>query len=256
MASASEGKVSVRVDGSQAEIAWERPPLNVFTADLLTQFGEACRRPEVRAARVVLLRGSGRCWSAGFSVEEHLRPQMARMLAAFREALEALWDLPGVTLAQVHGPCLGGGMELLMGCDLSIASTGATFGQPEIRLGVFAPFGAAFYPEVLGSRRAAEILFTGAVLDASRAEALGIIGRTVPEPELPAAAALTAATVSSYRPEALRLLKRTIRESLPNPWARLDKAEQTYLDELMAPDDAEEGLKAFLQKRAPVWRTA
>jgi cyclohexa-1,5-dienecarbonyl-CoA hydratase len=252
----AHGKLTVSRSDGQATIGWERPPLNVFDQDLLDQLTEACQRPEVRTSRVVVLQGTGRCWSAGFAVEDHLRPKMQGMLTSFRQAAEALWDLPAVTLAQVHGVCLGGGLELLMACDLAVAAQSATFGQPEIRLGVFPPFGAAIYQELLGEKRARELLFLGANLDAARAVTMGLVNRVVPDAELPAAVALWAATLTSYRPEALRVLKRTMRRTSSDPWARLDLAEKAYVEELMALNDAEEGLHAFIEKRAPVWREA
>ena len=188
------------------------------------------------------------------SVEDHLKPRVSAMFESFRRTLTTLWGLPVPTIAQVHGRCLGGGMELLMACDLAIASAGATFGQPEIRLGVFAPFGAASYFHLLGSRPAAELLFLGTPFDAQRAASAGIVNRVVPEDELDASVALTAQTVCGHRLDALRLLKRVIRRTEVDPWSRLAYAERAYLDELMAPDEAEEGLQAFLQKRAPVWK--
>ena len=143
-----------------------------------------------------------------------------------------------------------------MVCDLALASQSASFGQPEIRLGVFPPLGAAMYPAWIGGKRAAELLFSGAPVDAARAEGIGLINRAVPDAELPASVALMAATIASYRPEALRVLKRTVRRAAGDPWRRLDLAERSYLAELMASDEAEEGLHAFLEKRAPVWKEA
>jgi len=247
------GTVSVeRVDG-RAVVTWERAPANVFDIRLLEELTGALERKEVREARVVVLRGGGRSWSGGLSVEDHLRPRVSAMFDAFRATLTTLWNLPAPTIAQVHGRCLGGGLELLMACDLAIASEGATFGQPEIRLGVFAPFGAATYPHLLGSRQAAELLFLGVPFDAQRAASAGIVNRVVPEDELEASVALMAETLASHRREALRLLKRVLRRTEADPWAPLAYAERTYLDELMLPASAEEGLRAFLEKRAPVW---
>lgn len=252
----AQGKVVVTCAEGQASIVWERPPLNVFDEDLLDQVASACERPDVQASRVVVFQGGGKGWSAGFAVEAHLRPKMEAMLASFHRTAQAIWDLPGATVAQVHGVCLGGGLELVMVCDLALAAKSATFGQPEIRLGVFPPLGAAFYQELLGGKRAAELLFLGANFDAARAESLGLINRAVPEAELPVAVALLAATLTSYRPEALRVLKRTLHHAGPDPWGRLREAERAYVEDLMASGEAEEGLHAFLQKRAPVWREA
>jgi cyclohexa-1,5-dienecarbonyl-CoA hydratase len=248
------GTVSVeRVDG-RATVMWERGPANVFDIPLLNELTRALEREEVRGAHVVVLRGGGKSWSGGLSVEDHLKPRVAAMFEAFHRALVTLWDLPVPTIAQVHGRCLGGGLELLMACDLAIASQGATFGQPEIRLGVFAPFGVATYAQLLGSRQAAELLFLGTPFDASRALAAGIVNRVVLDEELDASVALAAQTVCSHRPGTLRLLKRVLRGAGVDPWPGLALAERAYLGELMAYEGSEEGLRAFLEKRSPVWK--
>ena len=228
----------------------------MFDRDLLEKLTETLQTEPVTGAHVVVLRGAGKCWSVGLSVEDHLRPRVGAMLASFRATLSTLWNLPVPTIAQVHGSCLGGGMELLMACDLAIASDRATFGQPEIRLGVFAPFGAANYTRLLGRPRG-----RGAPLprDAVRCPA-GCRSRDH-QPRGPRRGARGLRRphrpdVLSHRKDTLRLLKQVLRRERTGPWASLGMAERAYLDELMSPDDAEEGLRAFLEKRTPVWNDA
>ncbi len=256
MSAKPPGTVSVERVGGRATVTWERGPANVFDIALLDQLTHVLQHDQVSGAHVVVLRGGGKSWSGGLAVEDHLKPRVVAMFDAFRRTLTTLWNLPVPTLAQVHGRCLGGGLELLMACDLAIASQGATFGQPEIRLGVFPPFGAATYFHLLGSRQAAELLYLGTPFDAQRAASAGIVNRVVPDDELDASVALTAQTFCGHRLEALRQLKRVIRRTEVDPWARLSYAEHAYLDELMKPDEAEEGLRAFLEKRTPVWKDA
>ncbi|EQD43920.1 Enoyl-CoA hydratase/isomerase, partial [mine drainage metagenome] len=122
MGSRSPGAVTVERVAGRATITWERGPANVFDTGLLGEVTRALRRDEVTGAHVVVLRGGGKSWSGGLSVEDHLRPHVSAMFDAFRTTLRTLWDLPSPTIAQVHGRCLGGGMELLMACDLAIAS--------------------------------------------------------------------------------------------------------------------------------------
>lgn len=253
MSARRPGTVSVERVAGRATITWERGPVNVFDIALLDELTRVLEEETVTGAHVVVLRGSGRCWSGGLDVGDHLRPRVAQMFEAFRRTLSTLWNLPVPTVAQVHGSCLGGGLELLMACDLAIASEHATFGQPEIRLGVFAPFGAAYYAHLLGPRTAAELLYLGTPFDARRAAAVGIVNRVVPEEELEASVALAAQTFCSHRRETLRTIKRILHETAPDPWPRLAHAERVYLGELMERRDAEEGLKAFLEKRTPVW---
>ncbi|HYK94190.1 MAG TPA: enoyl-CoA hydratase/isomerase family protein [Thermoplasmata archaeon] len=254
MSAKPPGTVSIERVGGRATVTWDRPPANIFDTPLLEELSRVLRGSEIADARIVVLRGAGKGWSGGLAVQDHLKPRVARMFDAFHETLTALWNLPVPTIAQVHGNCLGGGMELMMACDLAIASERALFGQPEIRLGVFAPFGVATYIGRLGARKAAELLYLGAPLDAAHAASAGIINRAVPEEELEASVALTAETLSSHRPSTLRLMKRVLRRTDVDPWPHVEVAERAYLDELMSSDDAEEGLRAFLEKRTPVWR--
>jgi len=254
----SDGSERVRVhrDGTRATLTWNRPPVNVLDIEMLRELTGALRSEEVRSAHVVILRGAGHCWSAGFAVEDHLATQVRAMLDSFRDLLAALGGVPGPILGQVEGPCLGGGLELLSACDLAIAAASATFGQPEIRLGVFPLLAAAEMPRALGPKPAAELLLLGETVDAARAGSIGLVSRVVPDDALDAEVERVAGRLQGYRHEALVLLKRVMREDRPDRTSRLGFAERVYLDELMHLPSAEEGLRAFLEKRAPVWPSA
>ncbi len=246
---------TVRVDrtGVRATVEWSRPPVNVFDIALLDDLASALRSETVRSAHTVVLRGANHRWSAGFAVEDHLAGRVRPMFRAFRGVLEALGEVPAPTLGQVEGPCLGGGLEILSACDLAVASASATFGQPEIRLGVFPPLAAASLDRTVGPKRAAEILLLGETLSATRAEEVGLISRVVPDLTTEDEVMRTAERLEGFRPEALVLLKRVIREAPATLGGRLDRAERVYLEELMELPQAEEGLRAFLEKREPVW---
>jgi len=143
--------------GGVTRITLDRPPLNILTTDMLTELGTAVRDAPGHNAHVLLLRGAGKGFSAGVDVGEHLPETSEPLMAAFRDALAAVLDAPVPVVVAVHGPCLGGGMELAMAADLVYAADTATFGQPEIQLGVFPPFAAAMYPAWFGRARAAEL---------------------------------------------------------------------------------------------------
>ena len=239
--------------GPRATVLWDRPPLNIFDLALLEDLAEALRSESLRSATVVVAKGAHHRWSAGLAVEDHLSDRVRPMLRAFGELLRALWEIPAPVLGQVEGPCLGGGLELLGACDLAFAAASATFAQPEVRLGVFPPFAAGVDGRSLGPKRAAELLFLGDVIGAARAEALGLVTRTLADDAIEEEVNRTAAQLGGYRRETLVLLKKVLRESEGPPWALLGRAEQTYLEELMVLPKAEEGLRAFLEKRPPVW---
>lgn len=251
--SGREGSVEVRRAGPVAQLVWSRPPLNVFDIDLLGKVTDALGAAPVRTAAAVLLRGAQGRWSAGLAVEDHLGPSLDRMLSAFRRLLTTIWELPVPTMAVVEGPCLGGGLELLLPCDLAIAAATATFGQPEIRLGVLPPAAVAALGREVGPKAAAELLFSGETYPAAAAERLGLVGRVVPPAEIETEVGRAIERFGQMRPEALVLLKRAFRASLPFPWSEVGAAESIYRAELMRLPAAEEGLRAFLEKRPPHW---
>lgn len=249
----SPGEVRLERTGARATVVWDRPPLHIFDVGLMESLRAVLRSEEVRAAHVVVLKGARGRWSAGFSVEDHLADRVRPMFRAFRNLLEALWEVPGPTLAQVEGPCLGGSLELLSACDLAFAASSATFGQPEIGLGVFPPLAAALLDRTVGPKRGAELLFLGDVVSAERAAAFGLVSRVVADDVLEEEVARAADRLAGFRREALVLAKRARHAGQPFPWDRLEQAERIYLDELMALPGAEEGLRAFLEKRSPIW---
>ncbi len=249
------GTVRLEHHGAARTLSWRRPPLNVFDHDLLERVAEALRGEEIRHANLLVLRGGYGAWSAGLSVADHMGAKLSPMFAAFHDLLRAIWEVPVPTLAVVEGPCLGGGLELLLPCDMALASASATFGQPEVRLGVFPPVALAALSRQVGPKAAAEILFTGRTLSAERAALLGLVSRSVPDAELEGELDGVVRAFSSHRHETLTIMKRLWQAADPFPWQELSKAEAGYLKEIVQLPDAEEGLRAFLEKRAPVWPT-
>lgn len=234
-------------------VTWRRPPLNVLDRELLERIAKALRGKEIARANLVVLRGGYGVWSAGLSVPDHLGEKLRPMLAAFHDLLRAIWEVPVPTLALVEGPCLGGGLELLLPCDIALASTSATFGQPEIRLGVIPPVAVAALSRQIGPKAAAELLYSGRTIPADRAQALGLVSRVVPDAELDGELDALTHTLSAHRHETLAVLKRSWQEAEPFPWDALSRVEAAYLDQIATLPDAEEGLRAFLEKRSPVW---
>jgi cyclohexa-1,5-dienecarbonyl-CoA hydratase len=251
--SGAPGRVKVDRVGTRANVTWSRPPVNVFDIATLRELTRALRSDPVRSAHVVVLKGAGRCWSAGFAVEDHFAVHVRAMFRAFRGLLEALEGSPGPIVAQVEGTCLGGGLEVLSACDLAIAAASTRFGQPEVRLGVFPPLAAAEMPRAIGPKRAAELLLLGETIAASRAEQVGLVSRVVPDDAVEEEVNRVVGQLQKYRFETLVLLRRAIHEGSPKSTDRLGVAEQIYLDELMRLPSAEEGLRAFLEKRTPIW---
>ncbi len=251
--SAESGNVTLEVNGSVATLAWHRPPLNVLDTSLLDRATAELRSARLGSVHAVVLRGRGGAWSAGLSVEDHRGARLTRMLASFQGLLRAIWEVPVPTVAAVEGPCLGGGLELLLPCDVALAADTATFGQPEVKLGVFPPAAVAALAREVGPKAASELLLTGRSVSAARAAEIGLVTRAVPAAELGSEVDRVARDLARARRETLVITKRLRHELDPFPWAGVGRAEATYLDDLSALPSAEEGLVAFLEKRAPRW---
>jgi cyclohexa-1,5-dienecarbonyl-CoA hydratase len=248
--------IRLTIDGSVARVTLARPPLNVLTLGAIQRLDAALAEIACRAdVKALLLAAEGRAFCAGVAVEDHLGDRATPMLAAFHRVFRRLHGLECATVAAVQGPALGGGAELATFCDLVIASERATVGQPEIALGVFPPIAALHYPARIGIPRTLQLLLSGQVIPAREAERIGLVDRVVPPDALPAAVDAALARLTDKSAAVLRLAKRAVRLGGADAFeTALSDLEALYLDELMGTADAEEGLRAFLEKRAPVWQ--
>jgi cyclohexa-1,5-dienecarbonyl-CoA hydratase len=249
------GEVRYSEDRAVACITLHRPPLNVLTLDMLQALGaaldRAARTPGVKA---LVLAAEGKAFCAGVAVEDHLGERARPMLDAFHGVFRRLYALECPTVAAVQGAALGGGAELATFCDVVVAEERATFGQPEIKLGVFPPIAALHYPHRIGPAQTLRLLLTGEVVSAAEAHRLGLVDRVVPTGELAGAVAAELDRFRALSGVVLRLTKRAVRAAAGRSFDEaLCVLEELYHHELMTTADAEEGLRAFLDKRAPVW---
>jgi cyclohexa-1,5-dienecarbonyl-CoA hydratase len=153
----------------------------------------------------------------------------------------------------IRGQCLGGGLEFALAGNLMFAAPEAQFGQPEMKLGVFAPAASVLLPLRIGQSRAEDLLYSGRSIDAATAQAWGLVNEIADDPAA-AAAAYFDKHLAAKSAAALAHAVRAAREPFAElARARLDDVEALYLEKLMATRDAKEGLEAFLQKRAPKW---
>jgi cyclohexa-1,5-dienecarbonyl-CoA hydratase len=240
--------------GSVLKLTLNHPPLNILDIPMLQDLTRALEQVREDVHIVLVQSGIERAFSAGADVGDHVPERVEEMLTELHRAIVRLLEMEALSIAVVRGHCLGGGMELAMSCDFVLAGESARFGQPEIQLGCFPPVAAVLLPQLIGPRRAAEVILTGKTFAAREAEAMGLVTRVVPDEEVPAAVEALLTDLSRKSPVALRFAKRALRygRSL-DPRTALRAVERLYLDELMATEDAREGIRAFLEKRAPVW---
>lgn len=242
--------------GASATIVLNRPPLNILDLASLRELNLVLENlPAPPEVRQLIFTGAGtRAFSAGVDVKDHLGDRVEEMLETFHRVFRTLWAGEWITVAAVRGHCLGGGMELATFCDFVVATDTAQFAQPEIKLGCFPPVAAVTFPALIGSKRALELLLTGRSLSGAEACALGLVTRVVPEAELEAATQHLLAELNQLSPVVQALTKKVLWRAQGFDFERgLKLSEAIYLHSLMKTHDAQEGLQAFLEKRAPVW---
>jgi cyclohexa-1,5-dienecarbonyl-CoA hydratase len=251
-------KVWREKDGRLLRVRLARPKANVLdaemTAALDAAFAEAARpAPGQPALRAVLLDAEGPHFSFGASVAEHLPEQCAAMLRGFHALVLRILETSVPVLVAVRGQCLGGGLELASAGGVIFAGKDAKLGQPEIVLGVFAPFASCVLPERIGPGAAEELLLSGRSLDAEEALRLRLVNFVADDPEA-AALAWFDAHLASKSASSLGFAVRAARAGLvERVRTKLAALEQQYLTRLMSTRDAVEGLTAFLEKRPARW---
>ncbi len=248
--------IRVAENAGVVRITLARPPLNILTTEMMAELNEVLRGLSGRAdVKVLVFAAEGKAFSAGVAVEDHLGDRVKPMLGTFHQIFRHLDSLDCPTVAAVQGPALGGGAELATFCDLVIASETATLGQPEIKVGVFPPIAALHYPRRVGEARALQLLLSGDVLPAREAERIGLVDRVVPPGEMERAVDAALAGFADKSAVVLRLTKRAVWEARGRGFeAALAVLEDLYCNELMRTEDAGEGLRAFVEKRPPVWK--
>jgi cyclohexa-1,5-dienecarbonyl-CoA hydratase len=246
------------VEDRVARITLARPPVNVLNIAMMNEINSAleeCSQQRDLIAIIFDATPECRAFSAGVAVEEHVEATIYRMLDSFHAIFRALEQVAKPTIAIVDGPALGGGCELISACDIVIASDRARFGQPEIKLGVFPPVAAILLPKIIGEKKARELILTGELIEAVEALRFGLVNYVVPPQQLSQKCQEMLSKLRELSAASLEMTRRALDlgrgRSLD---AALAPIENLYLHELMKTGDANEGIKAFQEKRKPVWR--
>ena len=248
-------KVWLDRDDSLLRLRLARPRANLIDAAMISALNHALSEhvsnPDISC---VLLDAEGPHFSFGASVEEHLPGQCADMLGSLHGLIIQMLEYPVPILAAVQGQCLGGGLELVCGASQIFAATDAKFGQPEIKLAVFAPAASCLLPERIGQANAEDLLFSGRSISAEEAFRIGLVQDVDENPEQ-AALRWFDKYLANLSASSLRFAVQAVRlQSLDRIKEKIAQVEKLYIVELMNTHDALEGLTAFVEKRTASWK--
>jgi cyclohexa-1,5-dienecarbonyl-CoA hydratase len=248
-------KVWLERDGRLLRLRLDRPKANILDAALVGAIENAVvQHGTVAELRGILIDSTGGHFSFGASIEEHLPEKCAAMLAGFHRLILKIFASPVPVLVAVRGQCLGGGLELANAGHLLFVGRDAKFGQPEIQIGVLAPAASCLLPERIGLAAAEDLLLSGRSIDAEAALRIGLVTEVADDPEA-AALSYFDRHLAPKSAASLRFATRAARHgAIERISAKLAAIETIYLTELMATQDAVEGLSAFIEKRPARWK--
>lgn len=249
--------VLFEIKEEKALLTINRPPLNILNIATMEEMNEALRSlMENIEVKVVIISGSGdKAFSAGVDVADHTEEKVEKMLHVFHDIFRNLAKLDQVTVAALKGLTLGGGCEIALFCDLIIAADNLKIGQPEIKLSVLPPIALLIMPRLVGLKKAAELLLTGKTIDAHEAERIGLINKVTPLDSFDSELETFIQPLTELSLVGLKYSKKGITLGLETAFSEgLERIEEIYLGELMSSEDAHEGLRAFMEKRKPLWK--
>ena len=253
--------VQFDLDDGVGVLTFNRPKvLNALDAKTIAELGEVVARAESdRSVKALILTGAGeKAFVAGADIAamSAMSTLDARRFAETAHAILARMEaLPIVTIAAVNGFALGGGCEIAMACDLVYAAEKARFGQPEVNLGIIPGFGGTQrLTRRVGMPRALEMILTGDMYDAARAKELGLVLEVLPAAELLPFAKAQAKKIGAKGPVAVAAAKRAVREGADADLRTANELERQAFAALFGTEDAREGMRAFVEKRAAAFK--
>lgn len=248
-------RISLEIEGAVARIVLRNPPLNVIDIPMMEELARALAEIEAQPdIAVIVLSGAGKAFSVGVDVAAHTPDRVEDMLVRFHGVIRGLVATKKITIAQVHGHCLGGGAEVAMVCDLVYTAEAAQWAFPEIKLGCYPPVACTALAALVGQKRAADLILTGRTINGREAAENGLATSSVQEDQLSQAVEGCLARLLALSPAALAIAKKACYAWDSMHFDKgLARAEKIYFEDLMKTADAHEGIRAFMEKRSPKW---
>lgn len=244
-------------DDGVIKITINRPPLNVLNVETLREISKALEDvAKDDGIKVLVIAGAGeKAFSAGVEIKDHLPDKIEETLDSFHRVFHLLAEINKPTMAVVRGVAFGGGCELASACDIVLASEDAKFGQQEAKVGAIPTVATVLLPRIIGRKKALEIIFTGDTLTAAEAKEIGLINEVFTAAELEKAVNRLIEKFKRKSSVVLKLIKMAVYQGLNKDFREaLDGVTDIYLNRLIKTEDAVEGLRAFLEKRKPIWK--
>lgn len=248
-------RLAINASAPVVRVVLRHAPLNIIDIRMMEELAHTLADIETREdISVLVLSGEGKAFSAGVDVAAHASDKVEEMLNKFHAVVRALITTKKVTIAAVHGNCLGGGAELAMVCDIVYTSATAKWGFPEIKLGCFPPVACTALAALIGQKRSLELILTGRRITGIEAEKMGLANHAVADEKLIESIENAAQELIMMSPAALAVTKKAIYAWDSMHFDKgLARAEKIYLEELIKTADTQEGVRSFLEKREPRW---
>ncbi len=248
--------VKHRIEGPVARMTLNRPDRNLLNERALIELARGIEvLHEKDEVKMVVIDAEGQNFCGGVELGEYTTQRVFQMLDAFHRVFVAMLDVGKPVITVVNGPAVAGGSELAAFGDIVIATPKAKFAQPEITIGVFPPLAATIFPYVLGPKLALELVLTGQAITAERAYELGLVTKLVQPDQLEATVSDFIARISAQSGAVLSMAKRAIYGGMGLSLKDgLKNSMNIFLHELYRLEDAQEGLRAIVEKRKPQWK--
>ena len=248
--------IKTEVKNNVGYLIINKPPYNVLDIPTMKEMNDALDNFNGRddLNLLVLTAEGDKAFSAGVDVSDHTEDKVDEMIEVFHGIFKKLNDFKGITVAAVKGAALGGGCEVAIFCDMIFAADNIKIGQPEIKLAVFPPIALLTLPKIIPEKKAFEIILGGEVIKAEEALNIGLVNKVVPLENFNDELNNFISIFSNLSGSALKVTKEAFNKVKNIPFNEgLPVIEDIYLNKLMKLEDAEEGLKSFLEKRKPEW---
>ncbi len=248
--------IKLEIEGRAGYLTINKPPYNVLDIPMMKEINDALDKLKNEDLNILVINSEGdKAFSAGVDVSDHTEDKVDEMIEVFHGIFKKLNNLPYVTLAAVKGAALGGGCELALFCDLIVAADNLKIGQPEIKLAVFPPIALLMLSKMLPEKRAFEVILGGETFNAQQAYDMGLVNKVVQLENFNDELAGYVKIFTKMSGSALKVTKEAFKKVRNLSFDEgLPVIEDLYMNKLMKLEDAEEGLKSFMEKRKPEWK--